>query len=286
MGQLKGPGVRHPSRRFQGSYRHGWFKYGGDWTNCRVSPRPCGPPAVGRHRARQLRLPGVEPLDRLAQPVAHQAFGDEVASRALFVGDEHAHHPAAPVGVFAQELGVRGQRGVHLDHFAFDGRDHFGFRPVAIKRPSLLPLAHPVARLGQLDLRQRTGERRGKFVHAHPHQVLAFRQQPGMAGVVAQVVRDQESFDVDRLGLGRDGARSLSHHQLFSLPSAQDVVEHDEGEECRQYQDDCHGAPPWRPVPRWFGADRHPAKRTYPSRPRLKGELDLLCFAEEARGRF
>ncbi len=113
-----------------------------------------------------------------------------------------------------------------------------------MQRPGLLALADPGARLGQLDPLDGAGQRGGELVRAHPHQVFALGQQPGMAGVVAEVGGNQVAVHVGRLGFWNFGARGCHHRRrLRSLAAAEQVVEHHERQERHQYQDDCHHSP-------------------------------------------
>src|ERR1039457_4758601 len=201
------------------------------------------PPAIRRHRSRQRRLPRIQPLHRFPHPLSHQAFGDQIAPGILFVGDMYGHQPAFAVRVLANDAGVGERLGVDFHHFAFGGRDHFGLAAIAVEGEDFLSLADPLAGFRQLNLFQLAQQGGGEFIGAHPHHILALAQQPGMTGVVRELLGNQETVYIVTARLGRDCARRIGRHRVHHLAAIQHIIQYDEDQESSKNQNDCHIRP-------------------------------------------
>ena len=66
-----------------------------------------------------------------------------------------------------------------------------------------LALANPLAALRERDALELAGQLGGEIIHADAHQAGALTQCPGVAGMVAQILRDCETPDQGGLQSGR-----------------------------------------------------------------------------------
>src|SRR5579864_8809070 len=97
----------------------------------------------------------------------------------------HGHQPAFSVRVAAQQRRVVLDLWIHLDYLSFYGGNHRSPFTVAIELPCGLALPDPLSGFGKFDFLYVSSELSGKFVGAHPSQVLPLTRQPGVPGMVS-----------------------------------------------------------------------------------------------------